>query len=105
MAFSFDDCYVYLISEYVNGPNLKDLLFDKRSGKFEFLKPEYVRIASQCAQAVFYFHALKPMIIHQDIKSANVLVHCSDPPVAKLCDFVLGKMKTMQTITSGANGI
>ena len=105
MAMSFDDSYLYILSELVDGPNLDDVLFDKNLS-WKLGASDISGIGRQCAQSVAYLHGLRPMIIHQDIKPANILISFkSCPPLAKLCDFGLGKIKTMHTVASAIVGI
>ena len=104
MGISLDESYVYIVSELINGPKIDDLLFGKDAIRLPVCEKKCV--ASQCAAAVAYLHNLKPSIIHQDIKPANVIVQCTRPPVAKICDFGLVRKRTMQTVaaTVGVQG-
>ena len=100
MAVCLDVSFVFILSELVNGPNLEDFLFDSK-GIDQLETSDMINISLQCSQAVAYLHNLHPMIIHQDIKPANVLLSLScRPPLAKLCDFGLGRIKTMHTVAS-----
>ncbi|MBA0551162.1 hypothetical protein Gohar_017661 [Gossypium harknessii] len=49
--------------------------------------PQRVEIALQIARAVQFLHESKPLVIHRDIKSANILFDSNW--TAKLCDFGL----------------
>lgn len=87
---------VALILEWCVGGSLSEHLWNRRNAPLSW--DEVVLIISQLADAVAYLHALKPAIIHRDIKAENLLLHASG--VWKLCDFgsatsaVLGPAKT-----------
>ena len=50
-------------------------------------------IASDVARGLVFLHTVcDPPIIHQDVKSANVLLTASSPPVAKVADFGTARM-------------
>ena len=70
----------YLILEYVDGGDLKDLLSKSPSG---LPLDQVLQIAIQLADALTRSHFLD--IIHRDIKPANVLIDQNDTP--RLTDF------------------
>jgi serine/threonine protein kinase len=51
-----------------------------------------VGIAAGTACGVEFLHAQQPPIIHHDLKSANVVLSDSVPPMPKLCDFGLSRV-------------
>ena len=82
----------YLVMEYVEGPNL-DQLVRARGSLPVGLACEYVR---QIAQGLQYAH--RKGMVHRDIKPANILVQpeedASDGPgTAKLTDFGLARLQ------------
>ena len=77
--------YVLLL-EYVEGPDLNDLLHS--DGDIEW--PDRLEVANQITKGMMHLHSLRPPIIHMDLKSKNVLTskegqkyHC------KVCIFLL----------------
>jgi class 3 adenylate cyclase/tetratricopeptide (TPR) repeat protein len=71
---------VYIVSDYVDGPNLDRWLSDKR-----LTWPEAARIAAAVADALAHAHAR--LVVHRDIKPANILLTAERAPV--LVDFGL----------------
>ncbi|XP_070537754.1 uncharacterized protein [Ptychodera flava] len=95
MAVGTEKNQLYIISEYINGANLEEVLFT--GADFKIHNKPYV--ASQLCQAVSYMHCNG--IIHRDIKPANVLV-TKDTLVTKVCDMGISKLKEMhQTLQGG----
>src|SRR5262249_53527629 len=58
---------VYIVSDYLDGPDLGGWLQDHRPGW-----PEAARIAAAVADALAHAHARR--IIHRDVKPANILL-------------------------------
>ena len=85
--------HVYIITEYVAGQNLEELIF---SVKFHEVNIQTkISIAQQMVDAVSYLHEHSPQIIHQDIKPANVLISIvNDSLTAKLCDLGLARIRS-----------
>ena len=103
MAVAMEKNELYIISEYVDGSNLEDLLFS--SEEVDILLTTKNSIAMHCAQAVAYLHALNPPVIHRDIKPANVLVSRVNH-IAKICDMGISRLKAIQTMDqSSVSGI
>ena len=86
---------IYIVSEYIEGLNLDELLFgeDEESKTFAIQSCNKVNVGKQICQAVAYLHNLKPPVLHRDIKPANVLV-AKESHVTKLCDMGLSKVKS-----------
>jgi len=73
----------FIVMEYVDGMNLRDLLVQKK------LSPEQaLRVVPQLCDALEYAHSRG--VIHRDIKPENILL--SRTGVAKIADFVLAKI-------------
>ena len=102
MGFNIEGNELQLVSEYLNGPNLDQLLFDEMNIDCPIEKR--ISTGYQVCAAVTYLHSRRPLILHRDIKPENiVLSKCLS--VAKLCDMGLSKFKSMTTvITTMAGG-
>ncbi|CAB3988726.1 dual specificity kinase shkC-like [Paramuricea clavata] len=101
MAVSMEKNHLYIVSEFVNGANLEELLFGEDVEVKENISEKKIFIAKQVTQAAAYLHNLSPPIVHRDIKPANIVV-AKDSYVTKLCDMGLSKLKsaTMQAVTA-----
>ena len=83
----------YVVSEYVQGGSVEDLLKDARHRP---LPPhQAVLLAQQVAQALLYMHSRG--IVHRDLKPGNVLL--SEGGMAKLGDFGLAVGLNVSKIT------
>src|SRR5262249_31000976 len=71
---------VYVVSDYLDGPDLGRWLRDNRP-----TWPEAVRIAAAVADALAHVHA--QLVVHRDVKPANILLTADRVPV--LVDFGL----------------
>jgi serine/threonine protein kinase/predicted ATPase len=71
---------VYIVSDYLDGPDLDRLLRENRPAW-----PEAARIAAAVADALAHAHA--QLIVHRDVKPANILLTAEGEPV--LVDFGL----------------
>jgi serine/threonine protein kinase/tetratricopeptide (TPR) repeat protein len=76
-----DDGQVYLVSDFLDGPDLGRWLEENRP-----TWPEATRIAATVADALAHVHAR--MIVHRDVKPANIILTPDRGPV--LVDFGLG---------------
>src|SRR5262249_48655956 len=76
---------VYIVSDYLEGPDLGRWLRDHRPGW-----PEAARIAAAVADALAHAHAR--LIIHRDVKPGNILLTADRAPV--LLDFGLALGET-----------
>ncbi|KAF1323130.1 Tkl protein kinase, partial [Globisporangium splendens] len=87
------------ISEFMGKGDLSDLINSTLSGRMTW-NQEKLSIAIDIANALAYLHSLKPLIIHRDLKSLNVLLN--DNLEAKLSDFGLSRARSFEeTMTSG----
>lgn len=65
--------------------------------RVNYSESDCIRIALDVASAMEYLHSLKPVIIHRDLKSLNVLIAFNG--AAKICDFGLVKNVNTQAGT------
>lgn len=77
-----------LLFEYVGGETFFELLHAERELKIS----ETLPILVQLGMALGYLHA--SLVVHRDVKPQNVLLSLTSPPIAKLCDFGLARMKS-----------
>ena len=67
--------YYALVTEFVNGGSLSSLLLESSEHEEEVEKwPTRIMFAKQVADRMLHLHYHHPFIIHQDLKSQNVLV-------------------------------
>ncbi|WP_187296198.1 Stk1 family PASTA domain-containing Ser/Thr kinase [Tepidibacter mesophilus] len=92
-----DEDINYIVMEYVDGMNLKDLI--KKKGALDYSYA--LDIMKQIAMALNQAH--KNGIVHRDIKPHNILI--SKDNLAKVADFGIAKATTSSTITVVGNVI
>jgi tetratricopeptide (TPR) repeat protein len=81
----------FISMEYINGSNLKDILFEKTK-----LSPlEAIDISIQVSSALSYAHKMK--VVHRDIKPANIMV--TDEGHVKVMDFGIASMMERAGLT------
>ena len=88
-----DEEGLYIVESYVEGKNLGDML--KEHGSFD--EDRVISWAKQLADALIYFHEMKPHpIIYRDMKPSNIIITRDDRPV--IVDFGISKeYKTEET--------
>jgi serine/threonine-protein kinase len=74
----------FISMEYIQGKNLKDILFEKK----KIPADDVIRISLQVASALDYAHSMK--IVHRDIKPANIMLN--DAGQVKVTDFGIAAM-------------
>ncbi|CAG2244475.1 unnamed protein product [Mytilus edulis] len=95
MAVAFEKSSVYLITEYINGFNMENVIFDEDlSSQLKLIQSDKIFIIVQLLQAVCYLHAMVRPIIHRDIKPANILI-TEKSLVTKLCDLGVSRVKNV----------
>lgn len=91
----FDVCkdkdFYYMVMEYVEGKNLKELI-DKKA---PFTEAKAVNITRQICEALDKAH--KQGIIHRDIKPHNIMI--ADDGRVKVTDFGIARAKTSSKVT------
>ena len=94
MGVCCEDVQFHIIMEFIDGHNLKDILFKERvKRKFNLDVEKKNSIGQQICKAIAFMHLHPKQVLHRDIKPANVLV--SYNMQVKLCDLGLAKMKEM----------
>eukprot|EP00002_Diphylleia_rotans_P037715 TRINITY_DN8454_c1_g1_i4.p1 TRINITY_DN8454_c1_g1~~TRINITY_DN8454_c1_g1_i4.p1 ORF type:complete len:1525 (+),score=272.84 TRINITY_DN8454_c1_g1_i4:1596-6170(+) len=82
-----------ILTEYVEGGNLYSLL---RQGNDMLNQKQKLKVAHGIASAMNYLHKLRPLILHRDLKSTNVLIQIDYVPV--VCDFGFARTKAFNNI-------
>ncbi|XP_064629247.1 probable serine/threonine-protein kinase DDB_G0267514 [Lineus longissimus] len=97
---------IYLVSEFLDGANMEDVIFDDATKqRMGLKKADKVNVARMSAQGLAYLvHNLVPPIIDIDIKPANILIRygCF---TTKICDLGLSKMKSLTAATTTMTGV
>ncbi|MBN1426992.1 MAG: serine/threonine protein kinase [Anaerolineae bacterium] len=86
--FGVSGRFRYMVTRYITGGSLEDILFD---GPLPV--PEVLRLASQIVSALEYIHGLR--LVHRDIKPSNVLLDTQRN--AYLTDFGLARILSQYT--------
>ncbi len=87
--FFVEDGRSYLVMDYVDGPDLRQLV-DQARGREEFLREvDVLDWLSQLLDALEYLHDQSPPVIHRDVKPANIKL--TPQGRIKLVDFGLVK--------------
>ncbi|KAJ0736026.1 putative protein kinase RLK-Pelle-LRR-I-1 family [Helianthus annuus] len=104
LGFCDEGRELILVYEYVAKGSLDDYL-GNMDGMNNLVWAQRLQICLDIAHGLNYLHTRKPMIIHRDIKSANILL--DDNWVAKIADFGLSKLQraNQQGTTLSTNNI
>lgn len=87
----------YIVTEYIDGPNLEDLL-----GKLTLSDAEFLAICQKLAAGLGTAHTLGA--IHRDIAPDNILLAEGDPARPKIIDFGIAKDAREQSKTIVGDG-
>jgi serine/threonine protein kinase len=91
----------YLVMEFIEGPNLWELIKQRSS---PFLEPQALAWIDKVCDAVTYLHNQSPPIIHRDVKPQNIKVMPDGQVV--LVDFGIAKEGDARSRTAtGARGV
>jgi len=82
-----------MVTEYLDGGSLFDIIHKRKK---RFTIEQVVRMIKQVSYGMTYLHLNKPMIIHRDLKTPNLLV--DDTWNVKLCDFGLSCVKPSTSV-------
>jgi len=88
-----DSGWLYLVMEYVEGPNLQQAINSRGAMRL----PDALVALEQIASALAHAHGAG--IIHRDLKPANVLLRGGDVRQVKVIDFGLARMATAEDAT------
>ncbi|MBC8170648.1 MAG: serine/threonine protein kinase, partial [Anaerolineae bacterium] len=104
--FDYDadsDSY-YMVMELIEGPTLKDYLFELPDGSGRLPILDVVRIIRQGAEALSYAH--QRAMIHRDVKPANLMLDEKENYRLVLTDFGIAKLLTgsQATVSGGLVG-
>jgi serine/threonine protein kinase len=70
--FGQDNNLLYIVMEYIAGPNLESMLRDMRAQKKWIVLSEAVELVRQVSLALNYAH--EQGVLHRDIKPANIMI-------------------------------
>lgn len=88
---------VYLLMDYIEGPNLERLR--KRQPNKRFSLSKTLRLLAPIVDAVSYLHNQHPPVLHRDIKPSNIIIpETEDGPV--LVDFGIAKEYDLDATTT-----
>jgi hypothetical protein len=89
--------------EYVEGGELTALIRESRGG---FRPAEAARVVQQLAKIVGFAHAVRPPIVHRDLKSANILVQrrADGRLQFRVADFGIGGLAASRAIGETRRG-
>ena len=87
---------IRLLSEFCEGGTLFDLLHNRKDVDLSW--KQKVKILLDVAKGLNYLHNCKPVIVHRDLKSLNLLLSEKiedefDTPIMKIADFGMAKIK------------
>ncbi|GLE09404.1 hypothetical protein PINS_up021013 [Pythium insidiosum] len=91
---------LHVVTEYMDGGDLRVLLaqYHEQRRPTGFSRDK-LKIALHVAEGLAYMHALRPQVLHRDLKSRNVLLTSSLD--AKLIDFGVARERADHTMTTG----
>ncbi|GAB9477761.1 Tkl protein kinase, partial [Globisporangium polare] len=90
-----------VVSEYMEGGDLRGVLTKfENMGRPHGFDSDKIKIALHVAHALTYLHSLRPIVLHRDLKSKNILLDAQMN--AKLTDFGVSRERSdTTTMTAG----
>lgn len=92
-----DERFIYIISEFIYGRRLDEVIKDKGLSRDESL-----RIIGRVAEAISYLHDFKPPILYLDLKPENIILNEASLPV--LIDFGIAGRLMDKRVCMGTYG-
>ncbi|KAJ0392152.1 hypothetical protein P43SY_006253 [Pythium insidiosum] len=91
---------LHVVTEYMDGGDLRGLMIQyQEQRRATGFSRDKLKIALHVAEGLAYMHALRPQVLHRDLKSRNVLL---TPELdAKLIDFGVARERADHTMTVG----
>lgn len=89
--FGNDDELYYIVSEYIDGPDLFQVITESRELSLDFILSSIIQILNGLE------HAHNKGIIHRDIKPANIMYSLDGE--AKITDFGIAQASNLQSLT------
>jgi serine/threonine protein kinase len=90
-ALAIHEGSVCLVMELMAGGSFRDVLDDIEEGNRTMGLKQKLKIMKDTCIGLAYLHNLKPLVIHRDLKAANILI--DENLTAKLTDFGISRMK------------
>ncbi|KAK1163582.1 receptor-interacting serine/threonine-protein kinase 2 [Acipenser oxyrinchus oxyrinchus] len=96
--------FLGLVSEWMGGGSLRSLLYECQLFP-ELPLPLLLRILLDVAEGVCHLHSLTPPLLHQALKSSNVLLDTQNR--AKVCDYGLSQWRAwnLQSVPADYSGL
>jgi eukaryotic-like serine/threonine-protein kinase len=92
-----EDNRVYMVMDYIEGPNLELLRKEQKGQRFTY--EQVVKVMASIVQAIEYLHRQQPPLMHRDIKPANIIVS-KNGDGAVLVDFGIAKEYQSEATTT-----
>lgn len=94
-----------IVSELIDGHSLYSLLHAKGSRRLTLAQK--LSLTQDIARGMLYLHSRTPVVLHRDLKSANILVERlqNEQLKATIIDFGLSKLSSTEVSRSNANGL
>ncbi|TMW66838.1 hypothetical protein Poli38472_011954 [Pythium oligandrum] len=90
-----------VVTEFMEGGDLRSMLtrFETTERRVQGFDHDKIKIAMHIAHALTYLHSLRPIVLHRDLKSKNILLNAEFD--AKLTDFGVSREIADMTMTAG----
>uniref|UniRef100_A0A7S0RF32 non-specific serine/threonine protein kinase n=1 Tax=Chlamydomonas leiostraca TaxID=1034604 RepID=A0A7S0RF32_9CHLO len=94
--------HLAIVTEFVPRGSLFRLLHRAHRARVEIDPRRRLAMAQDIAKGMNYLHSCRPMIVHRDLKSPNLLV--DRDWTVKVCDFGLSQVKSETYLTAKSHG-